>query len=114
MTISIPTLLILIFIVAAIGAGVCYFILNMISLPVEDRTNIIKNWLLYAVVAAEKEFGSGTGKLKFAKVYNEFIEKFPEFAIVISYEEFSNLVDEALAQLKDMLKNNKINEYVES
>lgn len=114
MTFSIPTLLILAFIIAAIGAGICYFILSMTSLPAEDRINIIKNWLLYAVVAAEKEFGSGTGKLKFAKVYNEFIQKFPELAILISYEEFSNLVDEALSQLKDMLKNNKINEYIES
>ena len=73
MTISIPTLLILVFIATGIGAGLCYFILNMSALPKEERTNIIKNWLLYAVAAAEKEFGSGTGKLKFAKVYNEFI-----------------------------------------
>ena len=113
MTLSIPTILISAFIIAAIGAGLCYFILNITSLPVEERNNIIKNWLLYAVTAAEKEFGSGTGKLKFAKVYNEFIEKFPEFAVIISYEEFSSLVDEALEQLKDMLKNNKINEYIE-
>lgn len=113
MTLSIPTLLISAFIVAGIGAGICYFILSMTSLPVEERTSIIKNWLLYAVAAAEKEFGSGTGKLKFAKVYNEFIEKFPEFAVLVSYEEFSKLVDEALSQLKDMLKNNKINQYIE-
>ena len=113
MTLSIPTILISAFIIAAIGAGLCYFILNITNLPVEERNNIIKNWLLYAVTVAEKEFGSGTGKLKFAKVYNEFIEKFPEFAVIISYEEFSSLVDEALEQLKDMLKNNKINEYIE-
>ena len=114
MTISIPTLLRLIFIVAEAGAGICYFILNFTALPEAERVAIIKNWLLYAVAAAEKEFGSGTGKLKFAKVYNEFIEKFPEFAILFSYEEFSDLVDDALDQLKEMLKNNKINEYIES
>lgn len=114
MTFSIPTLLILIFVASAIGAGICYFILTTASIPVEERTKIIKEWLLYAVVIAEKEFGTGTGKLKFAKVYNEFIEKFPEFAILISHEEFSKLVDESLEQLKELLKNNKINEYIES
>ena len=66
------------------------------------------------IIAAEKEFGSGTGQLKFAKVYNEFIQKFPEFAILFTYEEFSKLVDEALDKLREMLKNNKINEYIES
>ena len=114
MTISIPTLIVSIFIIAAAGAGICYFILNFTALPEEERVAIIKNWLLYAVIAAEKEFGSGTGQLKFAKVYNEFIQKFPDFAILFTYEEFSKLVDEALDKLREMLKNDKINEYIES
>ena len=34
-----------------------------ILIAIKERKNL-KNWLLYAVAAAEKDLGSGTGELK--------------------------------------------------
>lgn len=75
--------------------------------------NKIKQWLLWAVTEAEKEFGSGTGKLKLAKVYDMFVERFPKLQAIVPFTVFSKLVDEALELMQAMLENNKIKEIVE-
>ena len=72
----------------------------------------IKNWLLWAVTEAEKEFGTGTGKLKLAYVYDMFIAKFPKLQIIVPYKLFSALVDEALILMREMLKNDKIMAFI--
>ena len=36
----------------------------------DERYKMIRGWLLQAVLIAEKEFGSGTGKLKLSAVYD--------------------------------------------
>ena len=72
----------------------------------------VKNWLLWAVINAESEFGSGTGKLKLAMVYDMFIEKFPKLQAIIPYNVFSKLVDTALEHMRELLKNDKILSYV--
>ena len=85
------------------------------SLPSAEQQAKIKEWLLYAVIMAEKEFGSGTGKLKLASVYAEFLEVFPDLASIISFELFSSLVDEVLVQMREILETNKdIEAYVEN
>lgn len=44
-----------------------------------------------------------------------FLNRFPALALVISFEAFSLLVDEALNEFKDILeKNNSVKEYVEN
>lgn len=68
----------------------------------------VKNWLVYAVTLAESELGSGTGQLKLRTVYNMFILRFPKLSMLITYKRFSNLVDDALAIMREMLKNDKI------
>lgn len=72
----------------------------------------VKSWLLWGVTTAEKEFGSGTGKLKLAMVYDMFIEKFPKLQAIIPYWLFSKLVDIALIEMREMLKNSKISHYL--
>ena len=37
---------------------------------VQEQIDQVKEWLLYAVMAAEKELGSGTGALKLRFVYS--------------------------------------------
>ena len=44
------------------------------SLPSEQQLLKVKEWLLWAVVLAEKELGSGTGQLKLRYVYDLFLE----------------------------------------
>lgn len=73
----------------------------------------IRNWLLWAVIQAEKEFGGGTGKLKLAMVYDMFIAKFPKLQTIIPYTLYSALVDEALVVMREMLKNDKIVAFIE-
>ena len=68
----------------------------------------VKNWLLWAVTEAEAIYGSGTGKIKLAYVYNIFISKFPVLQVIIPYSLFARLVDIALEKMRDMLKNDKI------
>lgn len=95
-----------------VGIGV--YVKRFSDKPTEEQLECIRQWLLYAVIEAEKDFGSGTGALKLRAVYSEFCQVFPEFARVITFEIFSILVDEALEQMKDILEVNKdIEAYVE-
>lgn len=83
--------------------------------PTEKQLVKVKEWLLYAVTMAEKELGSGTGKLKLRYVYDLFLTKFSWLAKVITFEQFSALVDEALEQMQKLLEsNNNIKEIVEN
>ena len=68
----------------------------------------VKNWLVYAVTLAESELGSGTGQLKLRSVYNMFVLRFPKLSMIISFARFSELVDDALDIMREMLKNDKI------
>ena len=81
-------------------------IYNWFKLPNNEQIEQVKQWLLYAVAKAEKELGSGTGQIKLRYVYNMFIAKFPAVALFLTFEEFSNLVDEALQELEELIDKN--------
>lgn len=72
----------------------------------------VKNWLVYAVTLAESELGSGTGQLKLRSVYNMFVLRFPKLSMIITFARFSDLVDDALDIMREMLKNNKIADII--
>lgn len=77
-----------------------------------------KEWLLGAVTEAEKQLGSKTGKLKLRFVYDMFIAKFPIFSKIISFQGFSDLVDEVLVEMRKAINTNQaifdyVNEGVE-
>ena len=95
---------ILLALVFIIGGAIAVF--KFTALPKEEKIKQIKEWLLYAVIAAEQKFGSKTGKLKLSYCYNLFCEKMPFLAHVVTVEQFSNLVDEILEEMKDMINNN--------
>lgn len=65
-----------------------------------------ENWLIWAVSQAEKELGSGTGKLKLRCVYDLAIARFPILAKFIPFAIFSRLVDLALDCMRDMIAGN--------
>lgn len=90
------------------------FIKDFIKLPSSKQIQKVKEWLLYAVILAEKQFGSGTGVVKLRFVYDLFIQKFSCLAEIISFETFSKWVDEALDKMKELLKeNNSIQNILE-
>ena len=94
---------------------VVYIFKDFFSLSREQQSKQIKSWLLGAVTLAEKEFGSGTGKIKLSVVYDSFVEKFPWIAKVLSFDTFSGYVDEALDEMRKLLdENDAVAEYVAS
>lgn len=93
-------------IAAALGvAGVAIY--RYFGLPSEAQLAKVREWLLWAVTEAEKELGGGTGKLKLRQVYDLFVTRFPWLAKVVPFELFSDMVDDALDEMREMLKTNK-------
>lgn len=102
--------------VAAVASlAVCgYVAYTYTKMPTTEQIKKVKEWLLYAVAAAEKEFGGGTGQIKLRYVYDMFLMKFPEVACLISFDTFSSLVDGALEKFKDLLNSNvRLQSYIE-
>lgn len=75
--------------------------------PREEQIEKVREWLLYAVIEAERLLGASTGQLKLAMVFDMFAERFPWMTKVISFERFSKLVDEALVEMRELLAKNK-------
>lgn len=90
----------------AIITVVSLYVYKFFKLPTNKQISNIKEWLKYAVTIAEKELGKGTGQLKLRYVYNLFIEKYPDISKIVTFEVFSNWVDEALEWLKYQLEQN--------
>lgn len=84
--------------------GMC--IGRFLNMPTETQRVKVKQWLLWAVTQAEAELGSGTGKLKLRQTYDLFVQRFPAVAMAVSFDTFSMWVDEALEEMRKMLKTN--------
>lgn len=96
--------------VVALGGSAIRFVKS----PTDKKYKSVRQWLLYAVVEAEVAFGSKTGQLKLRYVYNLFITRFKWLSLVISFEQFSKMVDSALDELKEVLENEEaIKKYIE-
>lgn len=106
------------FLIVALAAGVgtiAMAVYKFAGLPTPEQVEKIKQWLLLAVTTAEKELGGGTGQIKLRYVYDMFMQRYPVAAKIVSFDTFSVWVDEALENMKRMLKDNKAAaEYVKS
>ena len=68
----------------------------------------VKQMLLAFVIKAEKEFGGGTGEIKFAAVAGWVWERLPAVArFFISQTDVGNLIEEAVAYMKEYLSKNE-------
>ena len=93
--------------IAIIVVAITY-VRKFVQLSPEEQKKNVRAWLLFAVSMAEKEFSeSGMGKIKLRSVYSQFLTLFPWLAKVISFAEFSLMVDEALEEMEQALKDNK-------
>ena len=96
--------------IVVIVAGIYKFF----NKPTGEQIKQVKEWLLFAVTEAEKELGSKTGKLKLRYVFDLFIQRFPYMAQFVTFEKFSEWVDEALIIMRTMIRtNNAVKELVE-
>ncbi len=93
-------------IIAIVGA-IIYFVIRFFKIPSKEQLTKVREWLLLAVTKAEAKLGGGTGKLKLRYVYDMFVGKFSWLAKVITFEQFSKLVDDALEEMRELLKNNE-------
>lgn len=98
-----PVLVALISVVAVVICG----IYNFSGLPSEEQLGKVREWLLWAVTEAEKELGGGTGELKLRQVYDLFVTRFPSLVKVVPFELFSDMVDDALVEMRKMLSKNQ-------
>jgi len=64
--------------------------------------------LFYLVVLAEKQFGGGTGEIKFAAVTAWIYERIPiALRLLFTQKEISNLIELAVTRMKDYLARNQ-------
>ena len=99
---------------ACVAVVIC-LIFRFLGMPTEKQKAKIKEWLVWACIEAERALQSGTGQLKLREVWNLFcaVPAFTWVARVISFEQFSRWVKDALVEAKKMLVNNKnLAEYV--
>ena len=96
------TLIIIAIIVIGAGAAIYKFA----KMGRDQQIANIKEWLLVACLEAEKVLGSNTGRIKLRYVYDLFVTKFRFMSFIISFEQFSLLVDEALDVMRDLIDTN--------
>ena len=89
-----------------LGGGLIISVVKFIQLSKDKKIEMISEWLLLAVVQAEKELGGGTGQIKLRYVYDMFISKFKYISMLISFNQFSAMVDIALDKMREMLSDN--------
>lgn len=95
-------------------ASMTIIAVNFFLEPRDKKIANLKEFLLWAVIAAEKEMGSGTGQLKLRYCYNLCVERFEWLPKLITFDQFSKYVDEALEWARKQLNTNtNIKEYVE-
>jgi hypothetical protein len=92
--------------IVALVIGAIILVIVIAYLAINQKKNILE-WLLKAVVEAEKELGSGTGQLKLRTVYDWFIEAFPVVSAFVPFSVFSAWVDVALETMEKLLKDNQ-------
>lgn len=66
----------------------------------------IQKLLVYICLEAERRFGSKTGQIKLRHVYDWFMGKFPFMSVLISFKQFSKMVDIALKEMEKSIKDN--------
>lgn len=97
----------LVVLVCAIG-GVIFGCKKFVQSGKTNQLKKVKEWLLFACVEAERDFGSGKGQLKLRYVYDMFVEKFGVIKYIVTFEEFSKMVDEVLESAIEFFENRQI------
>ena len=88
---------------AILCAVVGIIIIALIFYLYRYRKGILKKVALYAVAKAEDTWGSNTGRIKFAEAYTYIKKNYPIITFFVSEKQLSNIIEEALTSLKDIL-----------
>ena len=105
-------------VIVGILALITVFVLiaiKFLQISRDKQIEKVKEWLLYACVEAEKSLGNKTGEIKLRYVYDMFVDKFKFVSMFLSFEDFSDLVDDSLNTVEDMLDTNKnLKDYIDN
>lgn len=89
-----------------IGAGAGIATYQFMKKTDDQRIEAIKEWLKYAVTVSESAMQSGTGALKLQYVWSMATAQFPFITKLLTFEQFSQMVDDALVWMKEQLEKN--------
>ena len=91
-------------------------IAGVLFLVKRGETKILENILYSLVTQAEKEFGDGTGSLKYAAVVDWIYQRIPAVLKLIFTEKNLNaMIEDALAKAKEQwAKNNNLQGYIDN
>lgn len=104
--------MVIVAIVVLFAVAMC--VIKFGTYPRSKQMEKVLEWLKWAVSEAEYRYKSGTGQIKLRYVYDMFVTKFPWIAKIITFTQFSMLVDDALEWFNEQIdKNEKIKDYVE-
>lgn len=106
--------IVLIVVILAVVLAVSYFVFTFIRKSREEKITAVKEWLLFCVTKMENIYGSGTGQIKLRAAWDFALQRFPFLAMLVTFDEFSEWIDEALEKMKEMLKNEKIESFITS
>ena len=99
-------------VIAAIVVAI-FYVKKFLNKPTDEQIKALKEWMLWITLEAERQLGSGTGKAKLRFCFNEFIKTFPWIAKVMTFDEFSCMIDSVLVDMRKLLETNEaIKEYV--
>lgn len=86
---------------------VVIFILVIFYLLKRGATKQVNQMLFYLVTEAERDFGSGTGQLKYAAVVTWLYEKLPLIVkILFTEKQIDNMIEQAVQDMKKYLESN--------
>lgn len=92
------------------------FLVLIVVLIKRGETKVLKKILFNLVAQAEKQFGSGTGTLKFAAVTDWIYQRIPAILkLLFTEKDISNLIETVLEEAKKAWGTNEnIQEYIEA
>lgn len=76
---------------------------------IRTRKGMLIKAALYAVTKAEENWGSNTGRIKFAEVYTYLCKQYPIITLFFTESQVAEIIEDALKQMKEILatKNSK-------
>ncbi|MBE6012067.1 MAG: hypothetical protein E7234_05870 [Lachnospiraceae bacterium] len=93
---------------------ILFFIVGIVVMLKKGETKILKQILFNLVTQAEKQYGSGTGALKFAIVSDWIYQRIPAILkILFTQKDIENMIEAALTEAKKAWgTNGEIRSYV--
>ena len=78
-------------------------IIAMTTYVYVNKREILFQAALHAVAVAEDQWGSDTGKIKFAEVYTYLKKQYPVLTLFFTEEKLTQIIEDALVRLKTIL-----------